>query len=50
MDLFLDLYSLSLSLSTINALQYSTFMVEDVQGHVQGRALSVSSQNLEDKN
>ena len=31
---------------SINALQYSTFMVEDVQGHVQGRALSVSSQNL----
>ena len=26
---------------SINALQYSTFIVEEAQGHVQGRALSV---------
>ena len=34
---------------SINALQYSTFMVEDVQGHVQGRALSVFSKFVRQK-
>ena len=43
---FVFVFCCSLLILSINALQYSTFIVEEAQGHVQGRALSVFSSKI----